>query len=155
MKHHIKRIAIVFLGLALLLLMCTLFLISPFAQLYSKTGFLASPFVTQLYAYDAVGEGHDYDGLKIFLLLRPDQIHFTFFALNHPEWALLPCDETILNSEICNVEYNPQMQDMLNVEHGFWYYKEQLTGGQLFIYDVDSGKIYLRMANCFVTTDSK
>ena len=152
---YIKRIIAAFLGLMLLLLICLLFFASPFEQIYSNTGFLASPFVAQLYAYDAVGEGHDYDGLKIYALPRPDQIRFTLFALNQPEWKLLPCSEEVLNSEISNVEHNPHMQEMLNVAHGFWYYKEQLTGGRLYIYDVNSGKLYLRMANCFIPTNGK
>lgn len=149
MIQRMKRIIIFLVVSMLLLLVSMLILSSPPVQIYSSTGFLASPFVTQQYYYDAVGEGRDYNSIKIFSLSRSDQIRFVFFVSNHEEWTLLPLSEEVCASTISNVGYNPHMEEMLTAKHGFWYYEERLTGGKLFIYDADSGKLYLRNANCF------
>ena len=120
---------------------------SPTQYIYEKTGFLSCWFPKQIYAFDAIGHGHDYDALHVYQLSKLDGKRFHFFLEDKENWETLPVDQNAENSILCDVEFDRNMNDMMSAKDGYWMLS--LEHKMFCVYDESCRLLYIRTASSF------
>lgn len=114
--------------------------------IYRKTEFFSYFLPKEIYYFDAIGHGKDYDALRIFQLSEYDGKRFLSFSNNREDWNSLPVGRAATNQVLCDIEFDANMRDMLAKEDGYWTISPE---NKLFcVYDASSRLLYIRTASC-------
>lgn len=149
MYNLIKKMFVGILAVGMLISI-TMFLFStPTSYIHRKTEFWCVCFPERIYSYNAIDHGRDYNSLYIFKIKKTDAMRLISFAERNEVWLSLPVSETVLQQNISNIDYDVHMQEMLNVQSGFWYVDDRLHN--LFVFDTDTNTLFIRTASVFIT----
>lgn len=120
---------------------------SPTQYIYRKTEFLSYEFPKEVYDFDAIGHGKDYDSLHIFKLKGWDGKRFLYDLENKENWNPLPVELDAEKHLLCDVEFDVHMRDMLSAKDGYWMISQEEN---LFcVYDKSKRLLYIRTASSF------
>ncbi len=138
-----KKVYVILIAIFLLVLSFWWLIVSPMSYIRSTTGFNCF-FAYEIYSYDAIDHGKDYDNIRIIRLSSLDQHRIYNYLENKKEWNSLPIPDYIRKDRLCSIQYDVNIDQMLRTENGFWFYNE---GHQLNIYDIEKGLLYIRKAS--------
>ena len=122
---------------------------SPARYIDRKTAYLSYGFPKEVYHFDAIDHGKDYDSIHIFKLKEWDGKRFLHYLKEQENWNPLPVDhqKETENHLLCDVEFDTHMNDMLEAEDGYWIISPEKN---LFcVYDQSECKLYIRTASSF------
>ena len=120
---------------------------SPTQYIYRKTEFLSYGFPEEVYDFDAIGHGKDYDSLHIFKMKGWDGKRFLRDLENKENWNPLPVELDAEKHPLCDVEFDVHMRDMLSAKDGYWMISQEEN---LFcVYDKSKRLLYIRTASSF------
>lgn len=146
MKILMRRSRFLLLALACLLI-APVCLIPAWGPSYPerKTAYSFREESKEIHAFDAVGEGRDYDSLRIYDV-GDDAEGFLRFVSAGDGWHALPLPDGVRSHPLCDAQYDPNMAAMLNEHDGFWYMGDA-PDSRLYVYSAPTGRLYMRQAS--------
>lgn len=148
MRSAIKKFFVLCLVIGIFSILIIGWAVSPTQYIYKKTKFFSYWFPKEIYDFDAIGHGRDYDAIHIFKLSEFDGNRFFLFLQEKDNWSALPVNIDEKEYELCDVEFDYHIRDMLFAEDGYWtIYPEN----KLFcVYDSANRLLYIRTASSFI-----
>ncbi len=122
--------------------------VSPMRYINRKTAYLSYGFPKEVYHFDAIGHGKDYDSIHIFKLKEWDGKRFLRYLKDQENWNPLPVDQKAAKKHLlCDVEFDEHMRGMLGAEGGYWIISPEKN---LFcVYDQSEYMLYIRTASSY------